>query len=259
MTNLEVLSADGTRIHAEVSGRGTTALVFVHGWLGNGRWWHAQRDALAGEHTIVQLDLPGHGRSGSDRVAWSIDGFADDIVAVAAQVEAERVVLIGHSMSGAHATVAASRMPTVAMLVLVDTLKQVEHVMPREEVDAMLAVYRRDFRAAVEQILPRYLYAPATPPEVIARLAAEFLAHPVELAIAILEPLYRDDYRTAARQLRVPVRAINGDLHPTDVTGNRAWFADYDVRFMRDVGHYPMLERPDEFTAELRAVLAELG
>lgn len=250
----DVTSADGTRIHLELSGRGPTALVFVHGWLGSARWWDAQRDALADAYTIAAVDLAGHGRSAA-RAQPSLSGYADDVVAAAAGVEAERLVLIGHSMAGAYVVAAAERVPRAARLVLVDTLKNLDQAMAPAEVDGMLDLYRRDLRTAVEQVLPRYLYAPATPAAVIERLRQEFLAVPGDVAAALVAPLYREDYRAAARRLRLPVHAISGDLHPTDVEANRRWFADYHLHTMPGVGHCPMLERPAEFTAALRAVL----
>jgi pimeloyl-ACP methyl ester carboxylesterase len=254
MLHHDVTSADGTRIHVEVSGHGSTALVLVHGWLGSARWWDAQRDALADDYTIAAVELGGHGASGS-RARPSITAYADDIVAAAERVEAERLVLVGHSMGGAYVVVAAERLPRTAMVVLVDTLKNLDQTMAPAEVDAMLDLYRRDLHVAVEQVLPRYLFAPATPPAVIARLQREFLAVPGDVAAELVTPLYRDDYRQAARRLRVPVHAINGDLQPTDVEANRRWFADYHLHPMPGVGHYPMLERPAEFTAALREVV----
>ena len=251
----DVTSADGTRIHLELSGRGPTALVFVHGWLGNARWWDAARDALQAEYTIAALDLAGHGASGH-RAQPTIAGYADDIVAAAAAIEAERLVLIGHSMSGAYVVVAAERLPRTAQVVLVDTLKNLDQTMAPAQVDAMLDLYRRDLTTAVEQVLPQYLYAPTTPPAVIERLRQEFLAVPGDVAAALVAPLYREDYRAAASRVQVPVHAINGDLHPTDLEANRRWFADYHLHPMPGVGHYPMLEQPAAFVAALRVALA---
>src|SRR4051812_46068223 len=99
--DLSVEAPDGVKLHAELTGTGKTALVFVHGWLGSGRWWDAQRDALASpDFTIVQVDLAGHGGSGGERTQWTIEAYAGDIEAVTAAVDAESVVLVGHSMSG---------------------------------------------------------------------------------------------------------------------------------------------------------------
>jgi pimeloyl-ACP methyl ester carboxylesterase len=254
--DLLVRAADGVPLHAETTGSGRTALLFVHGWLGSGRWWDAQRDAFAADFTVVQLDLAGHGASGGERAAWSVDAYARDLEAVAERVDADRLVLIGHSMSGASVVVACPRIARVKKLVLVDTLKNLDQPMSLEQAQPMLDLYRKDFTHGVLNVLPRFLYAPQTPPDVIARLNSEFLRVPGERAAALLEPLYRCDLQQAARAVKVPVRAINSDQQPTQVEANRRWFADYDFELLHGVGHYPMLERPAAFNEALRRVLA---
>jgi pimeloyl-ACP methyl ester carboxylesterase len=252
---LTVRSADGVPIHAEVTGSGKTALLFVHGWLGSGRWWDAQRDAFNAAFTVVQVDLAGHGASGGERTVWSIDAYAGDLEAVASKLDAESVVLIGHSMSGASVTLAAPRIARVKRVVLVDTLKNLEQVTSLEQARPMLDLYRKDFQHAVLNVLPQYLFAAKTPPDVIARLNAEFLRSTGERAAQLLEPLYGCDLQQAAKAVNVPVRAINSDSSPTNVEGNRRWFADFEVEVMPGVGHYPMLEQPSKFNEALRRVL----
>ncbi|MDP1821607.1 MAG: alpha/beta hydrolase [Archangium sp.] len=254
--NLLVRAADGVALHAEVTGSGRTALLFVHGWLGSGRWWDAQRDAFAADFTVVQVDLAGHGASGGERASWSVEAWAGDLEAVASRVDADRLVLIGHSMSGANVVVACPRIARVQKVVLVDTLKNLDQPMSLEQARPMLDLYRKDFTHGVLNVLPRYLYAPQTPPEVIARLNAEFLRVPGERAATLLEPLYHCDLQQAARAVKVPVRAINSDQQPTALEANRRWFADYDFELLHGVGHYPMLERPAAFNEALRRVLA---
>ena len=75
VTHMLARSRDGSEIYYEVSGdaAATVALVFVHGWMGNVRWWDAQRDAFAATHRVVALDLAGHGRSSRTRSAWSAE------------------------------------------------------------------------------------------------------------------------------------------------------------------------------------------
>jgi pimeloyl-ACP methyl ester carboxylesterase len=55
------------------------------------------------------------------------------------------------------------------------------------------------------------------------------------------------DQGAAARRITVPLRAINGDIYPTDVAAIRKVKADFDAVIMKHMGHYPMLERPVEF------------
>jgi sigma-B regulation protein RsbQ len=251
-------SKDGTEIYYEVTGDGETALVFVHGWMGNVRWWDAQRDAFASTHRIIALDLAGHGQSGRTRTQSSGDAYAEDIIAVVHAVDAPRVVLVAHSMSGAYALAACPHIERLAALILVDTLKNLDATPTWEQVAPMIASYRADYRAAVETVLPRFLFAAQTPPAVKERLTAEFLAVPGEIAVTLLEPLYRFDVRAAARGVHVPVRGIGTDLNPGNVEANRAYVSDYEYVEMAGCGHYPMLEQPSAFNAALRAQLGAL-
>jgi pimeloyl-ACP methyl ester carboxylesterase len=65
------------------------------------------------------------------------------------------------------------------------------------------------------------------------------------------------DMAAAFRAAGVPIRSINGDLHPTNIEANKV-LADYDAVIINGVGHYPMLERPDEFNEHLKKMLKTL-
>src|SRR5713101_3465630 len=93
-------SADGVPIHFTVSGAGSPALVFVHGWAIDGRYWEQQVPVFARSHRVVTLDLAGHGRSGRERKDWTVESFAQDVRAVVDALGLKKVVLVGHSMSG---------------------------------------------------------------------------------------------------------------------------------------------------------------
>jgi pimeloyl-ACP methyl ester carboxylesterase len=255
-----VRSADGTPIHYEVTGQGEVALVLAHGWLGSARWWDGVREAFAPRYQVVALDLAGHGQSGRTRTDWTFSRYAEDIRAVAGQVQAGQMILVGHSMSGAYVLEAALTLPRVHGLVVVDTLKNLaKPPMSREQIDGMLSLYKADFKKAVAEVLPAYLYAKTTPEPVRARLQREFLEAPPGFAAIALEPLYQKDLRELAARVAVPVRAILSDVEPVDPANNRKYLKDYDLVTMKGVGHYPMLEDPAEFHRALEACLASLG
>jgi len=61
----------------------------------------------------------------------------------------------------------------------------------------------------------------------------------------------------------VPVRCINSaggykSFTPTLVETNKK-YADFGAVTIESVGHYPMLEKPDEFNRKLRGVLKEFA
>jgi pimeloyl-ACP methyl ester carboxylesterase len=247
-------SNDGSEIHYEVTGDADTALVFVHGWMGNVRWWDAQRDAFAASHRIVAIDLAGHGNSSRTRTVWTAEAYANDVAAVVRAVAAPRVVLVGHSMSGAYVLAAAPDVEHLAAVILVDTLKNLDALPTWDQVAPMLAGYRADYANAVANVLPTYLFSAHTPQAVRDRLTAEFLSVSGDTASTLLEPLYRCDVRAAAQRVRVPVHGIGTDLQPVNLEANRRYL-DYTHATLEGYGHYPMLEAPELFNAALRAAL----
>ncbi len=79
-----------------------------------------------------------------------------------------------------------------------------------------------------------------------------------EAASATLASLGGYDVNASVRRLPVPLRAINGDLWPTDIAAARKVKPDFDAIVMKHMGHYPMLERPVEFNRHVTAVVAAL-
>lgn len=252
------VSSDGQKIHYVESGNGNTAIILVHGWLGNTEWWADQQKYFAPKHHIVQVDLAGHGKSDSSREDWNSSRYADDIKAVADAIDAQEIILVGHSMSGAYVLEASLKIPNVKALILIDTLKNLDESFTEEQVEQILSFYRSDFKNAVENILPQYLFVEQTPAVVKERVQQEFLQNAPEKAINALKPLYETDFKKIAEQVQIPVIAINSDASPTHLEGNRKYLKDYNYLTITGVGHYPMLEKPEVFNTILDEVLKKL-
>jgi hypothetical protein len=56
----------------------------------------------------------------------------------------------------------------------------------------------------------------------------------------------------------VPIRAINGDLNPTNLEVNRKYAPQFDAVIIKGSGHYPMLEKPERFNELLTDILHNL-
>ena len=253
-----VPSSDGVSIHYIAGGHGDTALVFVHGWTGNARWWTPVMEHFALKRRVVALDLAGHGGSGRERTEWTVERFADDVVAVVRALDLRRVVLVGHSMSGT-ITVQAARVlgDRVVLIVPVDTLQDVEWDLPPEAWAQFFGGLRADFPAAVEGFFRERLASPESPPAVIDRVVAQARAADPQLAVPMLERAREFDLKGALRELRIPIHAINSDLNPTRLATNRKYAPRFAVETVRDVGHWPMLEAPDAFISALERVLLQ--
>ena len=83
-------------LHVEVRGSGPP-LVLLHGFTQTGRLWGPFGDELAASRTLVALDLPGHGESGSVRADLpATAGLVAE--AVRAEIGDEPCALLGYSL-----------------------------------------------------------------------------------------------------------------------------------------------------------------
>jgi len=259
MNDGRVRSADGVEIAYTAGGAGDTALVFIHGGLADRAFWAPQMDGLAGAYRVVALDLAGHGVSGSGRKAWTIPAFGEDARAVVEALGPRRAVLIGNSLGGPVALEAARLLPGRAIGVVgVDTLHDATVTIDTAQARARAAAFRDDFAGACRGMAGA-LFHPGAHPALHAWAEERMRVMSPEVVVGIMEGFAGYDLAAALRAAGVPIRAINGDLWPTDVARNRTIVANFDAVIMKGCGHYLMLERPDEFNRLLAETVRGLG
>ncbi|MGN9811270.1 alpha/beta fold hydrolase [Micromonospora sp. BQ11] len=102
-------------------GAGTVPLVLGHGILLDSHIWSAVLPAFA-DRTVVTVDGPGHGASGSPATDWDLRAHVHALIAVLDRHGLDRAVLAGHSWGGMVALRTALAHPDrVAGLGLVNT------------------------------------------------------------------------------------------------------------------------------------------
>ncbi|MFD6188690.1 alpha/beta fold hydrolase [Streptomyces sp. NPDC060275] len=113
----EHLAVDGGTIAYEVTGSGPL-IVLAHG-MGDSR--DAYRAVVprlvAAGHRVAAVDLRGCGESGVDWPEWSRTAIAGDLIALIRHLGGP-AVLVGHSVSGGAATIAAAREPSLITAVV---------------------------------------------------------------------------------------------------------------------------------------------
>src|SRR6266567_2222626 len=65
---------DGAKVHYESYGKGTDAVVFIHGWTCDLTFWRGQSPVYE-KHRSLLIDLPGHGQSAKPEVAYTQERF----------------------------------------------------------------------------------------------------------------------------------------------------------------------------------------
>ena len=109
---VDVMSVNGTSLAYYVEGTGAP-VVFVHGAVGDLRFWEPQRTAFSKGHRFVAYSLRYHGR-----VPWSDEGkqystetHAADLAAFITALKAGPVHLVGLSYGGLLAAMVATKEP----------------------------------------------------------------------------------------------------------------------------------------------------
>jgi pimeloyl-ACP methyl ester carboxylesterase len=109
----------GARIRYRREGDGPP-IVLVHGLGASLESWDLTVPALTGRYTTIRFDFPGFGLSDPMPGAYTPDGAAEAVHAILDALGVERTALIGTSLGGAIAALAACRAPErFASLVLI--------------------------------------------------------------------------------------------------------------------------------------------
>src|SRR5688572_4801012 len=183
---LTVTSNDGVSISYETFGKGSTALVFVHGWSCDKSYWKDQLDYFSRTYKVVTVDLGGHGESGLGRKDWTIYSFGTDVAAVIKHLSLERVILIGHSMGGDVSADAALLLPgRVAGLIMVDVYKKLGAGRPAEQIDAFVADFSVDFAPKVQKLV-RSMFLTNADPSLVEFVAKDMSSAPPAVALSAM-------------------------------------------------------------------------
>jgi pimeloyl-ACP methyl ester carboxylesterase len=255
-----VASRDGTRIAYAVGGRGAVTVVLVHGWSCNRHFFDPQLAALASRYRVVALDLAGHGASERRRGPITVDGFADDVVAVADREARGPTLLLVHSTGGRVASVAAKRLlPRLLGVVGVDTFQNLGRPVPTPaQIDARLSAMRADFAGDTRRYVKTF-FQPLYPSDALAAwVATQMTANDPSDAIAASEAFSKLDATAAFAGFERPVVAINSDWVPTDYRAIRAVLPGFDLVILAGRGHFPNLDEPASFNPILLGVLSRI-
>src|SRR5271155_5487162 len=156
------IASNGIRIHVADQGKGTLAIVFLHGWGASTRTWEHVIAALPPGYRTVAIDQRGWGSSEHPSSGYSLTELADDTGGAIEVLGLDRYVLVGHSMGGKTAQFLASRRPKGLIgLVLVAPAPPSPFIVPEELRVQMTGPNVREFATmAVMQILTHKQISP---------------------------------------------------------------------------------------------------
>jgi sigma-B regulation protein RsbQ len=244
-------------------------LVFVHGFgCDQGMWRHVV-PAFADRFRVVLLDLVGFG--GSDVGTFdperhgSLQGHADDVLDVCAELDLGPARIVGHSVGAMIAVRAAVTRPeAVDRLVLVcPSPRYIDDEgyvggFSQADVDDLLASLDANHLGWSTAMAPVIMGRPDQP-ELGEELASSFCRSDPRIMRAFARVTFLSDSRADLPQVPVPTLVLQSKVDAIAAPAVGAYVRDHipgaEMTVLDAVGHCPNLSAPDETVAAIEPFL----
>ena len=223
-------------------------LLFIHGAGGTKNKWRSLNNQL-GSIQYEAIDLPGHGDNECN-IITSIQDYASFVN----NGITEDTIVVGHSMGGLVALELAARNNRVKAIVLVASFYE----LPVHE-----KLLEKLSNGEYPKSLIRASYGNDAKEALIEEAKEELNLVPVGVSYADFRATneYKDGKKILAN-LSIPVCAILGTedrLIPQNaVDALKELQPDISIFTIDGVGHYPMLENPEQFSATLQQFVSDV-
>jgi sigma-B regulation protein RsbQ len=244
-------------------------MVFAHGFGCDQNMWRMVWPQFSDRYRIVLFDHVGSGRS--DARAYdehrysSLKGYAEDVLAICAELDLQEVVFVGHSVSAMIGVLAAADDPgRFARLVLVgpspryiDDAGYVGGFSP-SDIEELLDSLESNYLGWSSAIAPVIMGNPERP-ELGQELTNSFCRTDPEIARRFARVTFLSDNREDLGRIRTPslVLQCRDDVIAPQSVGEyvHARLANSRLVVLNATGHCPNLSAPEETAAAIRSFL----
>ncbi|GGO58494.1 esterase [Streptomyces daqingensis] len=230
-------------------GTGEHTVLVLHGWFGSSGSWQALLPHLDREaFSYVFLDYRGYGERRGETGRYTVAEAADDVLAAAGELGAERFSLLGHSMGG-----------SVMQRVYADAPERVRALVGVSPVPASGVPFDEQswalFSGAADSNGNRRAIIDFTTGNRLTGVWLDAMVrHSAENSdrdafAAYLDAWARTDFHTEIEGAEVPLLVVAGRHDPalgadTMRATFGAWYPNLELEVFPDAGHYAMDESP---------------
>ena len=259
------------RNNVQVSGRGSTPLVFAHGFGCDQAMWRFVAPAFEPDFQVVLFDYVGSGQSDLDayhpeRYA-SLAGYARDVIEICAALDLHNAILVGHSVSSMICLLAALEIPhRIDRLVMVCPSPRYLNDPPeyhggfeRADVEGLLNLIERNQTGWANYLASAVMKNPDRP-ALAGELEESFCAMDPAIAHRFASATFLADNRADLPRFHQPaliLQCAQDSIAPPQVGQylNRH-LPHSTLRQMTATGHCPHMSHPGETITLIRDYLA---
>lgn len=261
-----IIKANGLRVRCEVEGETGPWIVFSNSLGTTLEMWDAQVEALPGRFRILRYDTRGHGGTDAPPGPYSFDELADDLLALMDVHGISSAVLVGLSMGGMLAQVAALKAPhRFNGLVLCDTTSRYGPEVAEFWAARVRTALTEGLASIAETTPARWFTAgfKERHPEVVAQYQATLRATPPQGYAGCCAAIPTIDVTDRLPSLSIPARVIVGEQDPSTTPAHAGRIAaalpGADLIVLPDAAHLSNVEQPAAFNAALLEFLDRLA
>ena len=250
---------DGMKINSSSVGTGPT-IVFVHGWTCDSSSWTGQVPAFSTDHRVITLDLPGHGSSESPKDGkLSMDLFARAVESVRAEADADRIVLVGHSMGAPVIRQYAHLYPAhVAGLVAVDGPLDVRPFAAANLPPGFPPPLTGPEGRAAREGMIRSMFIAETPAALQEHILKMMLAPPEATAVGAMNAMFDPAIRWSDVIKSPALTVYAGTANVPDPAATKELYPNHEATQLEGTGHFLMMEKLEEFNRLLAGFLDKI-
>jgi sigma-B regulation protein RsbQ len=257
------------RNNVVIRGSGESTIVFSHGYGCDQNMWRLVAPAFEDRFRTVLFDHVGAGNSDlavySQEKYSTLEGYADDLVEIAAELGLEDAVFVGHSVSSMIGLMAAAKAPHVfRSLVLVGPspcyINDADYTggFTKAEIDELLESLDNNHMGWSMAMAPVIMGNPERA-ELGDELAASFCRTHPAIAKQFARTTFLSDTRDILAEARIPcliLQCSNDVIAPLAVGDYlHSRLPDSELVVMKATGHCPNLSAPEETIAAINAFL----
>jgi 3-oxoadipate enol-lactonase len=237
------------------------ALIFCHALATRQDIWERQRAALCGKFSIVSFDLRGHGESAAPGNGdFSFESQADDVVALMDHLNIASAVLVGISVGGEVAQVAAARHPNrFERLILSSTACHTTSIRASTWESRIQEARRVGMPGIAAMTVSRWFSETFAlqNPDVVEWCRQLVLSTPLDSYVGLARVIQTMDLRPALAKIGCPTMILCGD-HDHNTGPETAQILAHlipksQLKIFEGSGHFPNIEVPQRFNHAIEA------
>ncbi len=255
------------RNNVQVTGNGTRAMVFAHGFGCDQSMWHEVSRAFEQDFKVILFDHVGAGRSNLaayDSEKYSrLDGYAHDVVEIGRALDLEGAVFVGHSVSAMIGALADIEAPGMfADIVMVGPSPRYvddgDYVggFSHQQVDELLEFLAENHLGWSAEMAPAIMGNPDRP-QLGERLTNSFCSTDPDIAREFAAVTFFSDNRDDLSKVRARTLVLQcrEDIIAPSCVGEYVHqnLANSEFVLLDATGHCPNLSAPEEVIQAIRA------